>query len=99
MNSTFTPVPYECREAIAEVIVTKKSGRIFFFNDENQVDSCDGTVITMEEKSAGIFIRMDSGREVRIDRVITLFGKPGAAYDEYDNFSNQCLACTGGYPL
>lgn len=99
MGSTFTPVPYECREAIADVIESKKTGRIFFFNEEDQVDSCDGTVIAMEEKPAGIFMRVDPLKEIRIDRVITLFGKPGAAYDEYDNFANQCLACTGGYPL
>ncbi len=46
-----------------------------------------------------MFITLDSGAQIRIDRIITLFGKPGAAFDEYDAFANQCLSCTAGVPL
>ena len=47
----------------------------------------------------GMFITLDSGTQIRIDRIITLYGKPGAAFDEYDAFANQCLSCTAGVPL
>jgi hypothetical protein len=47
----------------------------------------------------GIFIFIKPENQIRIDRIITLFGKVGAAYDEYDSFANQCLSCTGGYDL
>ena len=54
----------------------------------------------MEEVNGkGIFITLDTGSAIRIDRIITLYGKPGAAFDEYDAFANQCLSCTGGYDL
>jgi hypothetical protein len=46
-----------------------------------------------------MYLNVSPEKQIRIDRIITLFGKPGAAYDEYDSFANQCLACTGGYPL
>lgn len=38
---------------------------------------------------------LDNNEHIRIDRIITLFGKPGAAYDEYDAFANACLNCAG----
>ena len=100
MDTSFTPVSYDFREVIAEQIDKKAAGRIFFFNDNDEVDSIDGTVTELADISQrGMFLRVTPDKEIRIDRIITLFGKPGAAYDEYDNFSNQCLACTGGYPL
>ena len=99
MASSFTPVEYVFREIIAEEIQKRTTGKIFFFNDKNEVDSLAGTIISMEEISQeGIFIFLQPEQNIRIDRIITLFGKPGAAYDEYDAYSNQCFSCTGGYP-
>jgi hypothetical protein len=36
------------------------------------------------------------GEQVRLDRIITINGKPGPAFDEYDNYANACLSCQGG---
>jgi hypothetical protein len=100
MPSSFTPVPYEFREVIAEQIAKQAEGRIFFFDDKDEVDSFDGKAISLVEiPQQGIYLNIIPEKQIRIDRIITLFGKPGAAYDEYDSFANQCLACTGGYPL
>jgi len=100
MDNSFTPVPYEFREVIAEEIAKGTSGKVFYFNGDQEVDSVEGTVIRLDEVAGkGLFIFMDPENEIRIDRIITLFGKPGAAYDEYDAFGNACLSCTGGYPL
>ncbi len=100
MAGSFTPVSYDFRETIEEEIVKGKHGKVFFFNEADQVDSLEGKVLKMEElPGKGIFTTMDTQVLIRIDRIITLFGKPGAAYDEYDAFGNVCLSCTGGYPL
>jgi hypothetical protein len=100
MAGTFTPVSYDFRETIEEEIAKGKHGKVFFFNESDQVDSVEGKAMKMEEiPGKGIFITMDTQVLIRIDRIITLFGKPGAAYDEYDAFGNVCLSCTGGYPL
>ncbi|HEY1025902.1 MAG TPA: hypothetical protein VGE26_12100 [Sphingobacteriaceae bacterium] len=50
-----------------------------------------------ETPGRGVFIHLDDNSRVRIDRIITLFGKPGAAYDEYDAYANGCLNCAGGH--
>jgi hypothetical protein len=100
MSSTYTPVSYDFRETIQEQIETKRSGKVFFWNDENKVDSVEGQVVDLKEiPGSGLFITLEPFAELRIDRIITLFGKPGAAFDEYDSFGNQCLACTGGWDL
>jgi hypothetical protein len=100
MAGSFTPVAYDFRDVIADQLEKKATGKVFFFNENDEVDSYEGQLITVEEiPQQGIYIRLSPENKVRIDRIITLFGKPGAAFDEYDSFSNQCLACTGGYPL
>lgn len=100
MDTSYVPVAYDYREVIEEEINKQTSGKVFFFNADNVVDAVEGRVIKMEEISGkGIFILLDSGATIRIDRIITLFGKPGAAYDEYDAYGNRCLSCTGGYDI
>jgi hypothetical protein len=75
-------------------------GKIFFFDDNDVVDSTEGKVVKMEEiPHRGIYLHLSPDGQIRIDRIITLFGKPGAAFDEYDAYANQCLSCTGGYDL
>ena len=49
------------------------------------------------EVKQGLFVVLDNDVAIRVDRIITLFGKPGAAYDEYNAYGNACMDCTGGY--
>lgn len=100
MSSTYSPVAYVYREIIEEEIAKATEGKIFFFDEDGKVDSVEGKIWKMkEEPGKGIHILLESNGVIRIDRIITLFGKPGAAFDEYDSFGNQCLSCTGGYDL
>lgn len=98
MDNSYSPVKYEYREVIAEEIAKQTQGKIFFFNNDQLLDSCEGQIVELREiKGHGLFIVMDSKYQIRIDRIITLFGILGAAFDEYDNYANQSLSCTGGY--
>jgi len=100
METSYSPVEYVYREVIEDEIVKQTTGKIFYFNSEQVVDSVEGRIIKMEEiTSKGLFITLDPEAHLRIDRIIALFGKPGAAFDEYDAYANQCLSCTGGYDL
>jgi hypothetical protein len=98
MTTSYSPVQYVFREIIDEQILEQAEGKVFFFDDDNKVDSWEGKLLRMNEiPQQGIFIFMAPEKQIRIDRIITLFGKPGAAFDEYDSYGNQCLSCTGGY--
>lgn len=97
VNTSYLPVSWEYREVIEEVINKRNEGKIFFFDKNGQVAEEKGIVVEMiEEKNAGVYLILDTGAKIRIDRIITLFGKIGAAYDEYDSYANACMSCMGG---
>lgn len=95
-NPSYLPVAWEYREVIAEAIEKRTEGKIFFFNQNNEVDEAAGRVMKLKEEKKGLFIHVDTGVKIRVDRIITLFGKVGAAYDEYNAYGNACMDCTGG---
>jgi hypothetical protein len=100
MLTSYTPVQYVFREVIDEEISKQTEGKIFFFDENDVFDSTEGKITKIEEiPQEGIFIVLTPEKRIRIDRIITVFGKPGAAFDEYDAYANQCLSCTGGYDL
>lgn len=100
MSESYTPVQYEFRQLIQELIEKRQSGKVFFFVAAGKVDSVEGKLVHLEDvPGEGMFITLDPHATIRIDRIITLFGKPGAAFDEYDAFGNSCMECHGGYDL
>lgn len=96
MEASYSPVQWEYRELIEEQIAKEGSGKVFYFSS-GEICEVEGRLVKMQEEPEGIFIHMGTGEHVRIDRIITLFGKPGPAYDEYDAFANACMDCNGGY--
>ncbi|PRD54650.1 hypothetical protein [Sphingobacterium gobiense] len=97
-KNSYLPVAWEYREIIEEQINKKNSGKVFYFDDDNKLEEVGGRIVEIkEEKSAGVFILMDNGLRIRVDRIITLFGKVGAAYNEYEAYANACMDCSGGY--
>jgi len=100
MENSYTPVDYVYREIIEDQIAKKISGKVFFWAGDMIVDEVIGSPVKLEEIAGkGWFVFFDNGAEVRIDRIITFFGKPGAGFDEYDSYANQCLSCQAGVPL
>lgn len=97
-DDSYLPVAWEYQEAIQEEIKKSSKGKIFFFNQNKELDAATGTVVSMEEeKGKGLFVHLDTNAKIRADRIITFFGKIGAAYDEYDAYANACMDCLGGY--
>jgi hypothetical protein len=85
---------------IDEEFAKQTEGKIFYFDENDVFESTEGKIAKVEEISGkGVFLVLEPEKQIRIDRIITLFGKPGAAFDEYDAYANQCLSCTGGYDL
>ncbi len=97
-DTSYLPVAWEYREVIEEEIEKKTVGKIFYFCASEGICEAQGRIVDLkEEKNSGLFIFLDTEAKIRIDRIITLFGKPGAAYDEYDAYANACMDCMGGY--
>jgi hypothetical protein len=97
MDTSYSPVEYVYKEVITEHIGKKTSGKVFYFTGDNLVDSAEGKIVHFGEvPGKGEFITLDPEACIRIDRIITLFGKPGAAFGEYDAYANACMDCNGG---
>lgn len=97
MESTYLPVAWEYSESIQQQIQSKNKGKVFYFTSVNKLEESAGTVIKLLTEKSGVYIVMENGDQIRIDRIITLFGKIGAAYEEYDAYANACMDCSGGY--
>jgi hypothetical protein len=96
MMSAYLPVQHIYKEIIQEEIRKNSSGKVFYFDAQDQVADAEGRITSLKEIAQGYFIEMDPAASIRIDRIITLFGKPGPAYDAYDAFANACMDCSGG---
>jgi len=95
---SYYPVRWEFREVIEEQITKETEGKIFFFCENEGICEAISEVVELKEIGReGVFILLKNENKIRIDRIITLFGKPGAAYEEYESYGNECMNCTGGY--
>ena len=97
MNNKYSPVDpwfYELIENFKKENVVLK---IHYFSAENEVNEAKGLIKSVIiNKKHEEFLSFDSGDNVRLDRIITLNGRPGPAFDEYDSYALACLDCTGG---
>lgn len=91
--SPVNPVYYEVFSKEQE----KEFSKTFYFGKGSEVDEAKGKITGLVTREAHEeYLVFDSGDEARIDRIITLNGIPGPAYDEYDKYALACLDCTGG---
>ncbi|MNK57921.1 hypothetical protein D3C87_769870 [compost metagenome] len=97
-NQSYLPVAWDYREIIDSERNKRTSGKVFYFNESGEIDVAEGSISQIiDNPDTGIFILLDHNQHIRIDRIITLYGKPGAAYEEYDVYANACMDCNGGY--
>lgn len=96
IETSYSPVAWDYREVIENEKINGATGKVFYFCQEGICEDQGRILDLIEIDSKGLFIVLDNDHQIRIDLIITLFGKPGAAYDKYDAFSNSCMECHGG---
>ena len=90
MKTDFSPVFPVYYEVFSEE-KEKEFSKVFYFGNGTEVEEAKGKIVGLIKKgSIEEYLGFDSGDEVRIDRIISINGKPGPAYDEYDAF-RSCL--------
>lgn len=95
--SSYTPVDPDFYDRISELKDENSIFRIIFFLPDNKLNEVKGKYQKIEKINDGDFILVKDQEPVRIDRVITINGKPGPAYDEYNAYADACLSCQAGY--
>lgn len=96
LSETYTAVDWTYRELIEDAIQQGLSGKVFYFCSEEGICEGQGKLLSLEDKAEGLFILLEDKSQIRVDRIITLYGKPGAAYSDYELYGNACLDCNGG---
>lgn len=93
MKTDFTPVQPDYYNIFRDE-QKKEISKVFYFGKGSELEEATGKIIDFENKdNFEKYMIFDSGDKVRIDRIITINGIPGPAYDEYDAYALECLNC------
>lgn len=89
----YLPIDPDFLEVIEAAKKNNKSGKVHFFNPKGEVDDANGHILNIIRNEYGQFIQLSDASNLRLDKIITLFGRPGPAYAQYDSYANACLTC------
>jgi hypothetical protein len=97
MTTKYSPVDPFIYDVIENAKKKNVEIKIHYFGSENELNVANGAIkgVTINEKHEE-FLSLNSGDNVRLDRIITLNGRPGPAFDKYDSYALACLDCMGG---
>jgi hypothetical protein len=95
--SSYTPIDPDFYEIIQELADRNVKFTVFFFLPDMEIGEANGDYHRVEKKEDGEFMLVGDEKPVRIDRIITISGKPGPAYYEYNAYADACLSCQAGY--
>ncbi len=95
----YLPIDPDFYEILDNLTTNHKELKIFYFLPDNEIGQANGKYKEIKKTEDGEFLTIKDGRRVRLDRIITINGKPGPAFDEYDSYANACLSCQAGYEV
>lgn len=94
MKNSYSPIDPDYFEIVENEIEKNKISRVYFFETGNILGEENAkieSIVTVNNFEK--FIKMSNGNQIRMDRIVTINGIPGPAYDEYDRFALACLEC------
>lgn len=75
----------------------KDFSKVIYFGNRVELLEASGKITGIEKNELREeYMCFDSGAQVRIDRIISINGKPGPAFDEYNRHAEACLDCNVG---
>lgn len=92
-KDNYLPVDPDFIDDVNKIATKALSGKIHYFDPRGKVDDVQGIVQKIEQKGHVEFVKVDTGELIRMDKIITIMGKPGPSYSEYERFANACLSC------
>ena len=97
METKYLPVDTYFFDLIESLKSMNKDVVIHYFGLSNELNQVKGLIEkVIKNNSNQEYLVIKSGENVRLDRIITLNGRPGPAFDEYDGYALACLDCMGG---
>jgi len=94
MKTNYTPIDPDYFEIVENEILKNKISTVFYFEQNNSIGEEKGKITTVSTvNNFEKYLLLNNEKSVRMDRIITINGIPGSAYDEYDRFALACLDC------
>jgi len=75
----------------------KKEIKVFYFEPDKVLGDAKGNFVDIISGKTGDYLVFQDQLPVRLDQIITINGRPGPAYEEYEAYANACLSCQAGY--
>jgi hypothetical protein len=73
----------------------KSISRVIYFGTRSDLEEVKGKITgNVKNDLNEEFLSFETGEQVRIDRIISINGIPGPAFQEYDNYGMACLDCS-----
>ncbi|PWD99141.1 hypothetical protein [Marinilabilia rubra] len=95
--SQYTPIDPDFYDIIKTQTKKSRHLKVFFFYPNNEIGQGEVEYSGTLKEKEGEFIDLFGDEKIRLDRIITINGNPGPAFDEYDAYANACLSCQAGY--
>ena len=89
ITQDYQPILPAFQEEIQDYLRRRKYIRIHYFNAYHEYISTTAIIKAFFEGSDGSYIRLSSGEELRLDRIVRLDGKPAPGYD-IEDFTCDC---------
>lgn len=94
---SYMPVVPDFYEIVESIFKENKIFKVFYFDPKLEIQESKGIFTGLVKSKDGEYLGIENSNNVRLDRIITVNGKPGPAFDEYDAYANACLSCQAGY--
>ena len=76
MDNQYVPINCSYYDELEILAMHKQACTIEYFDDEQTTKSADGVIADVFSKEKQEFLKLDSGEVIRLDRLISVNGKP-----------------------
>lgn len=94
---SYMPIVLDFYDIVESISKGNKIFKVFYFDPEMEIQESKGIYTGIVKSGEGEYLDIKNANNVRLDRIISINGKPGPAFDEYDACANACLSCQAGY--
>ena len=97
MYKEYSPIDPDFYDILEKEISKKSISVVNYFGPDKEIEDVKGNLKEVFFiKHYESFLVFETDERVRLDRLITINGIPGPAYDEYDSYALACLECSAG---
>lgn len=91
-KSSYSPIDPDFSDTLVDITQSEKTGKVHYFAPDDNIADASGTIKKTIKKEHGEFLQVGKVL-VRLDKIITVLGKPGPSYEAYDAYANACHSC------